>query len=135
MKGPVRFFPCLHVSGLVAGSGCFFGLIQYSSGQMWCGMTQCQHFKGGAHLGYFPDFVHTETGDSNAPAWLADNKPLRFQTPKRFSHWHMARAKLFGNMILTEPGTRFERTRYDAISKRLADPHRDCVIFGFGHIL
>jgi len=97
------------------------------------GMAQSQHFKGGAHLSHLLDFIHAETGDPNASARLADDKPLRFQTPERLAYRHMACAELLGNMILAQPGPRFERTGDDAIGKRLADPHRDCVVFSCCH--
>lgn len=42
---------------------------------------------------------------------------LRFETPERFAHRHMAYTELLGNMILPEPRTRLKRAGDDAIGQ------------------
>lgn len=98
-------------------------------------MLQSQNFETCPHFGDFLDLVKTDTRDPHSTTRLAYNQPLRFQTPERFAHGNMACAKLFSNMILSQSGTRLECPCDDAISKRPADPHRECIIFGGRHFL
>ena len=135
MKSPVGFFPCLNVTGAVAGPVGFLRLIENGFGQMRSGIAQRQGFERSPHLDHFPDVFETETGNANASARLADDKTLRLQTPERLANRHMAHAKFLGNMILTKPGTRLKLAGNDTLGKHLADPDGNGLVFGGLHVL
>ncbi|OWK22452.1 hypothetical protein AJ88_09720 [Mesorhizobium amorphae CCBAU 01583] len=82
-------------------------------------MTQRQHFERRPHFGDFPDLAKVERRDTHATARLADRQPLRLQTPERFAHRDMAGLEFLGDMVLSQPGARFDGARYDAVRRTL----------------
>lgn len=55
------------------------------------------------------EVIKAEACEPRPPAWTSDHRALRFQTPERLARWHMARAEFLCNVILPQPGERFER--------------------------
>ena len=135
MEGPVGILPCLDILGLIGSPIGILCLLENSLGEMRDRIAQGQRFESGPHLGHLPDFFEAESCNANASARLAHDKPLRFQTPKCLTHRDMARAEFFGNMILPEPGARFQRPGNNPVGQRLADPNRNCVVFRRFHVL
>ncbi len=103
MKASVCLVPSLHVESLFTGMVRGLGGIEDRPCEMRRCMTQRQHFQGGSHFGHLFHLVETETRDPHPPARLADDQPLRLQSPKGFTHRHMTGTELVGNVILPEP--------------------------------
>lgn len=122
MEASIGFLPGLHVGGMIASPGCFFGFIEDCLGYIGCCVSQGHCLQCGAHTGDLPDLLGAEARNPHTAARFADRKALRLQPAKGFAYRDMTGAKLRSNMILTQPLTGRERARYDAIREGSADP-------------
>ncbi len=127
VKASIRLVPRLHVGCPVAGAGGRFGRIENGSGEMRRRMTQRQHFQRRPHLRHFLYLIETETCDPHTATGLTDDKPLRFQPPKRLAYRHMTGTEFFGNVILPKPRPGGDRAGDNPLGKHSADTGGDRV--------